>query len=141
MEGFDPKAYREAFFQANANEPFIAHQLADVVRYLMRAVSSDDPAGGISSAAEKMSFVNDLIARSPEPLSWYRLFAEAVAGIQECIPEDPDERKFIAAAKRGTKYLVESSATDNAGRGRASKRLEEFRQAIRWSVEARGGRL
>jgi len=141
MEDFDPKTYREAFLQANANEPFIASELADVLRYLMRAVSSDDPSGGLYSASEKMNFVGDLIARSSEPISWYSLFREAVNEIQDCIPDDPDDRKYIAAAKRGMKYLVESSATDNAARGRASKRLDEFLSAIRWSVEARGGRL
>ena len=141
MEDFDGKSFRETFLQANANQPFIASQLADVVRYLVRAVSSDDPSGGLYSASEKMNFVCGVISRSSEPLSWYSLFTEAVSKIQEAIPDDPDDRKFIAAAKRGTKYLVESSATDGAARGRASQRLNEFRQAIRRSIETRGSRL
>jgi hypothetical protein len=141
MDDFDPAAYREAFLQANANEPFIASQLADVIRALIRAVSSDEGSSGIYAASEKMKFISDLIARSPDPITWYGLFNDAVHEIQHCIPDDPDDRKYINAAKRGMKYLVESSATDNVARGRASKRLREFQNAIRWSTEARGGRL
>ena len=141
MDEFDAKSFREVFLDANANEPFIAAQLADVIRYLMRAVTSEDPSSGLHSASEKMKFVAELLPRMQEPTSWYRLFTAAVEDIQRGIPDDPDERRFISAAKRGTKYLIESSATDGAARGRASRRLEEFRQAIRWSVEARGGRL
>lgn len=141
MDDFDPAAFREAFLKANANEPYIASQLADVIRSLMRAVSSEEASSGIHAASEKMAFVSDLIARSPEPLTWYGLIKEAVAEIQGCIPDDPNDRKFIGAAKCGMKYLVESSATDNAARGRASKRLSEFQRAFRWSTEARGGRL
>lgn len=141
MDEFDPKAYHEAFLQANANGPFIASELADVIRSLMRAVSSDDSSGAIHAASEKMTFIGDFLARSPEPLSWHGLIREAVDEIKEQLPDDDDDRKLIHAAKRGVKYLVESSATDNAARGRASKRLDDFRQAIRWSMEARGGRL
>jgi len=137
VEGED---FREAFLQANARPDFIAGEFADVVRYLMRAVSADDTSGPMYQASEKMKFVADLLQRCPEPVSWYRLFSDAVEEIQSCIPDDPDDRRYIHAAKRGTKYLVEASATDNAARGRAARRLDEFRTAIHWSEEARGKR-
>ena len=134
----DGEAFREAFLKANARPEFIASEFADVIRYLMRGVSADDTSGPIYQASEKMKFVADLLERCPEPISWYSLFRDAIAEIQECIPDDPDDRRYIHAAKRGTMYLIESSATDNAARGRAARRLDEFRTAIRWSDEARG---
>jgi len=131
--------FREAFLQANARLDFIADQFADVIRDLMRAVSADDAAGPLYKASEKMNFVADLLRRCPDNVSWYSLFSEAVEQIQSCIPDDPDDRRYIHAAKRGTKYLIECSATDNAARGRSARRLDEFRSAIKWSEEARGG--
>jgi len=136
----DDEDFGEAFLKANARPEFIASELADVIRYLMRAVSADDVSGPIYQASEKMNFVADLLQRCPDPVSWYGMFSDAVEEIQNCIPDDPDDRRYVYAAKRGTKYLVELSATDNAARGRAARRLDEFRDAIRWSEEARGGR-
>jgi hypothetical protein len=136
----DNDDFREAFLRANAREDFIVAQLADMLRDLMRAVSSDDVSGKAWSAGEQMTFVCKLIARSETPLSWHRLMSDAVRSITDNIPEDPDDQKLISAAKRGMKYLVECSATDNAARGRASKRRTEFEDAIRWSQEARGRR-
>lgn len=137
MDGED---FREAFLHANANAEFIADEFADVIRDLMRAVSSDDGGGSVYQASERMKFVVGLLQRCPEPIGWYRMFSEAVEEIQNCIPDDPDDRRYVHAAKRGTKYLVELSATDNAARGRSARRLQEFRDAIRWSEEARGER-
>ncbi|EZP66164.1 hypothetical protein BV96_04587 [Sphingomonas paucimobilis] len=136
----DSEDFREAFLQANARPEFISSEFADVIRYLMRAVSADDGNGPIYQASEKMKFVADLLQRCPDPVSWYGMFSDAVEEIQNSIPDDPDDRRYVHAAKRGTKYLVELSATDNAARGRAARRLDEFRDAIRWSEEAPGGR-
>lgn len=130
MDDFDPSDFQEAFLQANANEPFISSQFADFVRCLMRAVSSDEPSNGIYAASEKMVFVNELISRSSERLTWYGLISAAVAEIHSCMPDAPHHQKYVSAAKRGVKYLVESSATDNAAGGRAAKRLSEFQQAM-----------
>jgi hypothetical protein len=141
MNDFDPAEFREAFLVANANEDFIVGQLASVIRDLMRAVSSDDSSGGVYSAAKAMKFIGDLLARCQEQPSWYRLLSAAVEDIKANIPDDPDDRKFIDAATRGIKYFVEASATDNAAKGRASRRHQEFRDAIRRSLESRGGRL
>lgn len=137
MDGED---FREAFLQANARPDFIASEFADVVRCLMRAVSADDGRGSVYQASEKMKFIADLMQRCPEPVSWYGMFFAAVEEIQNRIPDDRDDHPYILAAKCGTKYLVELTATDNAARGRCRQRLEEFRDAIRWSDEARGGR-
>jgi hypothetical protein len=132
----DNSEFREAFLQANARPDFIASEFANVIRYLMRAVSADD-GGSVAEASEKMQFVNQLLQRCQEPVSWYGIFSEAVKEMQEFIPADPDDRRYVHAAKRGTKYLVELSATDGAAGGRAARRLREFHDAIRWSEEAR----
>jgi len=128
MSDFDPTKFHGAFLAANANERFIVVQLADVIRDLMRAVSSDNSSGGVYSAAEKMGFVGELLTRCQEPLSWRRLLKNAVEEIKANIPDDPDDRRLVEAATRGI----------NAARGRASRRLQEFRDAVFWSMESRG---
>src|SRR5215469_15013231 len=65
------------------------------------------------------------------PISWHSLFADAVENIQRLLPEDADDRRYIRAAQ--------SSATDNASRGRASRRLSEFIATMEYSREARCG--
>ena len=125
----DAENFREAFLYANANRDFISSELADVLRYLVRAMVADDPSSSLSGAAQKMSFVDDLLQRCQEPLTWYDL--------RNGIPDDADEWRYIRAAKKGTKYLVEGSARDNLAAARASKAFDAFRNAIKWSDEAR----
>jgi hypothetical protein len=132
--------YREAFLKANANPEFIASEIADLIRSLVRAFAADDPSSPTLSAVQKMEFVLDLIRRCDEPLTWYKLFTAAFDEIHEAIPDDPYDRMYIHAAQRGMKYLVERSALDNAARGRASRRLDEFRQAIEWAQHSRTAR-
>ena len=129
--------FHERFLQANARPDIAASHFADVVRNLIRAVAADDPSRPSHAAAQEMKHVIELLLRCQEPVGWYWLVSEAVREIQDCLPDDPDDRRYINAAKRGMKYLAESSATDNAARGRASRRFEEFRNAIRWSEENR----
>ncbi|MBQ1498416.1 MAG: hypothetical protein IIZ38_08880 [Sphingomonas sp.] len=133
----DAENFREAFLYANANRDFISSELADVLRYLVRAMVADDPSSSLSGAAQKMSFVEDLLQRCQEPLTWYDLFQASVDDIRNGIPDDADEWRYIRAAKKGTKYLVEGSARDNLAAARASKAFDAFRNAIKWSDEAR----
>lgn len=129
----------ERFLKANANSDFIAGHFADVVRNLIRAVAANDPSRPLYLAAEEMRFVIELLQRCEKPVTWYSLFIDAIASIQAHLPDDPDDRKYIRAAQDGMKYLVESSATDNAARGRASRRLSEFMSMIDYSQKARRG--
>lgn len=137
MDGED---FREAFLQANARPEFIASEFADVLRDLMRAVSADSVGSPLSQASERMGLIADLLERCPDPISWYALFFDAVERIQDRIPDDPDDRRYIQTAKRGMKYLIETSATDNAAQGRAARRLDEFRTSIRLAEDARNER-
>jgi len=136
----DDADFGEAFLQANARPDFIASQFADVIRSLMRAVSADGASDAVYRASEKMKFVTDLLQRCSERVTWHGMFTGAVEEIQSAIPEDDDDRRYVRAAKRGTKYLVELSCTDPAASGRASKRQNEFRDTIRWIEESRSGR-
>ena len=129
----------EASLYANANRQVIGSLMAEVIRDLMRALSSDHDTG--YKASEKMNFVVDMLRRCEEPLSWHQLFSDAIAEMRESLPVDSFDKEYIRLAKRGVKYFVESSATDSAAPGRASRRQNEFRDSIRHieaaKVEAR----
>ena len=116
----------------NANGPFIASQMADVIRNLMRAASSDN--GPISKASEQMEFVQDLMARCEDGSTWWRIFSDAIEEIRSNLPDDKFDENYIHAAERGIKYFVESSANDPAAHSRSQKRLSEFKDSIR-SIE------
>lgn len=133
-------ALREAFLTANANREFIAEQLADVIRNLVRAFAANDPSRPIYYAAEKMDLVMDLVRRCEDPLSWHGLFTSAIADIHNAIPPENHERGYVATAQSAMKYLVEISSTDNAARGRASRRLHEFLDEARGAVGPSSGR-
>lgn len=137
MEEHETKAIYDAFLNANANEEFIASKLADVIRYSMRAVSSDVRTGTGYSAAETMSLVIRLIARSEQPQLWPRLFSLALEELREGVPQTEYEQGFVDAARRGIKYLVEISAMDGAARGRASRRRNEFKSAMESAIGRR----
>jgi tetratricopeptide (TPR) repeat protein len=126
--------FSEAFLKANANREFIADQMADVFRELLRALSSDNGSG--YSAAEKMDFAGELLKRCDEPLSWWQLFDDAIKIIRASQSVDSYTADYMHIAKRGMKYFVESSATDNAAKGRAATRLRDLQQAIKWQAES-----
>lgn len=136
MDDFDAKAFGDAFLQANARPEFIAAQFAEVIRYLIRAIAAGDSSGALYSASEKMKYVQDLILKCPDRLSWYAIFSDAISQLKDVLPDDQDERRYVDAARRGSKYLVELTSTDGFGSARASKALDAFQQAIRWSQEA-----
>ncbi len=125
--------FRESFLQANANLDFISLQFADVVRNLMRATAAGDPTSAIYKAAEKMNFVADLLSRTEEKFGFFHVFEKAIADLRnDDEGEGNIETAIVSAAKDGIKFLVERSCDDNAARGRASRRRQEFLSAIRW---------
>jgi hypothetical protein len=133
--------FREIYLKANARPEYIKSCLADVIRNLMRAVAADDHIRGSFAASEELIQVFELIKRCDEHINFHSLMSAAVDEIKECLPEDRDDRRYIRAAQQGVKYLVESSATDNAARGRASQRLSNFLAMIEFSARARRGHL
>lgn len=136
MAGADD--FRESFLRANANLDFISYQFADVIRNLMRATAAGDPSSTIYKAAEKMNFVADLLSRTDEKFGFYHVFEKAVSDLRNDDDRESNvETAIVAAAKDGVKFLVERSCDDNAARGRASRRRQEFLSAIRWIEEER----
>lgn len=127
--------FNDAFVKANANREFIAHEMADVLRDLMRAISSEDDTG--YKAAERMNFVGELLQHCDEKLGWWHIFSDAIEIIRANEPQNSFEADYLHIAKRGIKYFVESSATDNAARGRAAARRRDLEQAIKWQEESR----
>jgi len=133
----DNENFSEAFTKANANFDFIAAQFADVLRHLMRAVSSDDPTSGAYHAAQSMNFVADLLSKTEEKFGFYHLFLKALEEFRDDSEWGSSEHDIVHAANRGIKYIVERSCSDNAARGRASRRQDEFLTAVKMIEEMR----
>jgi hypothetical protein len=124
------EALVESTLRANANRANIAHEMAEVIRDLMRAVSSDDNNG--YKAAEQMERMLKYLVRCKEPLSWWEIFSDALKIIRENLPERDYHEGYLSVAKSGIKYFVESSADDAAAAGRSAKRLSDFQREISW---------
>jgi len=131
----EKEAFSEAFLSANATPEFIAYEFAEVIRNLVRAFAADDPSRPIYNASEKMDLVNELLLRCKEHVSWYSLFADAIANIHSHIPNGPIKDGCDSAARAGTKYLVEASADDDAAAGRSSQRRRQFLRAAESALE------
>jgi hypothetical protein len=131
----DKEAFSEAFLSANARPEFIAYEFADVIRNLVRAFAGDDPSRPIYIASQKMDLVNDLLLRCKDHVSWYSLFADAIANIHSHLSKGPIKDGCDSAARAGTKYLVEASADDDAAAARSSRRRQEFLRAAEWALE------
>ena len=86
---------REVFLKGNANAEYIASTFTDVLRDLMRATAAKrDPIDGIIRATEKWNILLDLLAHYKEPLSWAKLFEEAVLKLRH----DPSDHDNISRA-------------------------------------------
>ena len=64
-------------------------------------------------------------------MTFAQIFSAAVSEFHLPREDDDDgERAALRAAREGIKYLVESSCSDNAARGRAARRRDSFERAI-----------
>jgi hypothetical protein len=128
--------FHERFLKANANPDFMAQQLADLLRNCVRAAAAtSDPTSQTYRASETLKFLIQLMSRA-ESIQPFELVEKAVGQITVDGDDDPVNEAVIHAAKMGTRFLVEESCDDNAARGRAAKRRDEFLQAIKWVEEA-----
>jgi len=122
----------ENSIKLNANKDFICGEFTEVLRDLVRSVAaSEDCHGGIYRGAERMEFVEKLLAECEDDISWRDLFS---AAIQQLRPErdwNDYDFPFIKAAQSGMSMLMEMTCHDNAARGRSSKRQSEFLMSIR----------
>lgn len=138
----ETEGLHDRFVKANANLEYISYQFADVLRNLIRASVAGDPRSALYNAAEKMNFVAELLSKTEEKFGFHTLFTNALQHVRkENDRESPIKDAIIRAAKSGVQFLVERSCDDNAARGRASRRQDEFLNAIHWLQQERGGRL
>ena len=124
------EALAEASFQADATPERVAHEMADLIRDLIRAASSENDNG--SKAAQQMETTMRYVTRCSEPISWWRIFSDALGMIRANLPENKHDSKYLNVATSGMKFFVESTAVDNFAKGRAVQRLGDLQNAIRW---------
>jgi hypothetical protein len=125
--------FKEAFLKANANKVFICAQFVDVLRDLIRAVAvRDDPSVPVYRAVEQWKFIIDLVQRCEEPVLAKDLFSTAVEALRVSDQDQQDdvEEAVLSAARRGMSFYMEASCTDNAARGRTSRRERDFLSAV-----------
>jgi hypothetical protein len=129
--------FHERFVAANANLDFIAHEFADVLRNLMRAMAATDPAAATYKAAQHMDFVAELLSKTEEKFGFSALFARTIEilDVDEALSEV--DEAIVSAAKSGIKVIVERSCSDGAAQGRASQRRRDFLRDIEGIEEAR----
>ena len=127
----DAAAFSKAFTTANANRQFIAGQMADIIRDVMRAVSSEN--GSIHRISEKMDLIGELLTECSERLTWWDIFSDAIEEFRENVPSE-FESSNVHAAMRGIKFIVESSATDSGAPGRTGRRENEFQSAMKHAL-------
>ena len=123
---------REVFLKGNANAEYIASTFTDVLRDLMRATAAKrDPIDGIIRATEKWNLLLDLLAHYKEPLSWAKLFEEAVLKLRHD-PSDHDNisRAIQEVARAGMSLYVERTCGDGFGSARASKKETQLLDSI-----------
>jgi hypothetical protein len=99
----------EAFLQGNANPKHIVEVLAEVLRDLMRATAAkEDPFSAVTRATENWKHLLELLKRCEEPLSWRRLFDDAVEMLRpEDLGGDGVDRAIQEIARAGMSYYVE----------------------------------
>ena len=117
---------REAFLTGNARPQYIAQLLADVLRDLMRATSAkSDYTGAVGRATENWEVLLELLKRCKEPLSWRRLFYNAVEMLRPKEAAGDIESAMQEIARAGMSYYVEGGP-----RGVIGKKRDLLWQAI-----------
>jgi hypothetical protein len=126
----------DRFLELNANVDYMAGRLADMIRHCMRSIASSD--GGRYQALEALQdfvVLRKLIDYSVD-VSFYEVFEKALADLRVRSDDVLDEA-ILDAAKTGLQLLIELSCSDGAARGRASKRRQDFLDALKHIDEAR----
>ncbi|MBI1650125.1 hypothetical protein [Hyphomicrobium sulfonivorans] len=127
MDGMED--FGERFLKANANVDYMASVLAQMLRNCMRASASQDPAGQTYEAMQNYMTLQKLVGYS-EGVKAYELFEKAIAELRIDEQNNRVDAAIVHAAKMGLRVLVEKSCYDGAAGGRASRREDEFLNAI-----------
>jgi hypothetical protein len=102
----------EQFLRGNANPAYMAQQMADVLRHLMRATAqkSGNISANIYHAASAWKVLVELCERCKEPWSWPRLFEAAVKELRAYDAGDDDLREaFREVARAGMSLYIEGN--------------------------------
>lgn len=109
----------------------IVGQLAEMVRYLLRALASEGGfSDGAERAAEKMTEITRALAHFEERLTWSELFQEAVQNVRPAESWDPLTQAIRSAAHEALGYFAELTATGGYAGARKDKRERQFLEAI-----------
>ncbi|HEY4249967.1 MAG TPA: hypothetical protein VGM87_02140 [Roseomonas sp.] len=128
--------FGERFIELNANVEFMSDHLADFLRNCMRAAAATDPSAAVGRATQEFAFLLRLLAKAQSP-NLHDLVSRAVKDLTVQERGDVFTEAVIRSAEKGVRFLVESSCIDNAARGRASRREQEFLDAIERIGDAR----
>ncbi|RVT91287.1 hypothetical protein [Sphingomonas crocodyli] len=115
---------------ANANPEYVGHELADLVRKLLRASTSRQPHASASAAV--MMF--DQLVQRVAMLSRSDLYTSFTVAIDELSPSHQRGGKrdlWTSAAEDGARYYVELSSKDSFAAARSSKAELNFRDSVR----------
>ena len=65
-----------------------------------------------------------------KPVNWMVLLRQSIADIRDALREAGEHHRHVPAARAAAQYLVELSATDPFASARASRRLQDFMNAL-----------
>jgi hypothetical protein len=118
----------KAFFQGTAYPERIAAALVEVLRDLMRATAAKhDPTMAVVRATENREYLLELLKRCNEPVSWRRLFEDAIQMLRPKEVEfDRIEWAIQEIAREGMSYYVEGD------RSLASEKEGQLMHAIEY---------
>lgn len=119
----------EHYLSAKANNRTIAFEIEDLVRTLIRTLSSQNPSRGITGLLDKIGHIQELVRRCPD-FDPHRVVGEAMHEISDVEPNEGLDPALLDIATTGMKYFAEKSATDGPARARASKRCHELMRSI-----------
>jgi hypothetical protein len=120
----------EAFLQRNATPEYIAHQLSDMLRHLMRAISvKTNYSINLYEALGLWKFLLELVERCKEPLSWHHVFDEAIKKLRDDgAPETGDlDEAYREVARSGMSLYIDGMGEGGFGSVKHSRFMDALR--------------
>lgn len=112
----------------NPYEEIIEQHFGDALRSLMRAVAADDPYGPLYKAAMYMERLLRDSNQFQVSVDYGKIFRNVVLEIRNNVEHARmNDYEAVNVAEKGLMFLVETSCSDSAAAGRASRRLDTFK--------------
>lgn len=102
---------------------------ADFVRYTLRAALKPNRENPCDNATDSLLKMLKAINHS-KGVDAHAVVEEVVSSLTAEFNIDNPDRLWISAAETGANYWLEITTSDNAARGRAAKRFNEFRDSV-----------